>query len=432
MSYRLARGRYEVRWRDGSGRHRSKRFRREEAAKEFDDSIHDHDVVERSKGARRRGQQGGVYPYETASGTKWRYVARRSDGSLTSKRGFSSETAARNARRRIIEKRERGELVHSTETFGSFFPRWLKQRKPYLSAGTWSAYERDGRLRLLPALESTRLSRMQVEHVRAIVDELAEAMEAGEIAAKTINNTLGTLVVALNAAVKDRLMVVNPALQVPRLPPSNIEREYLRLREIPVYLDSCSELYRPVAEVQIGAGLRISETLALRKMDLELSESGGLIVVYATKPRRMRSVEVGRGLALVLKRQLARRAKMDDGDDPEALVFVMPMRTRKKELGRWGGRGNGGPMDRTTISRDWHKAALQDAALRDMPLHALRHTAAAAWLAAGNSLMYVQRQLGHADTRTTERYYGHLERNVLAAGASATEEAIARATAAAA
>ena len=29
--------------------------------------------------------------------------------------------------------------------------------------------------------------------------------------------------------------------------------------------------------------------------------------------------------------------------------------------------------------------------------------------------------------RTTERYYGHLERNVLAAGAKATEEAIARA-----
>jgi integrase len=62
-----------------------------------------------------------------------------------------------------------------------------------------------------------------------------------------------------------------------------------------------------------------------------------------------------------------------------------------------------------------------------MPLHALRHTAAAAWLAAGNSLMYVQRQLGHADISTTERYYGHLERHVLAAGAVATEEAIARA-----
>jgi integrase len=102
-------------------------------------------------------------------------------------------------------------------------------------------------------------------------------------------------------------------------------------------------------------------------------------------------------------------------------------RTTKRGFGRWESAGVSRPVDRTTVSRDWHKDALQDAALRDMPLHALRHTAAAAWLAAGNSLMYVQRQLGHADIGTTERYYGHLERHVLAAGAIATEDAIARA-----
>jgi integrase len=78
------------------------------------------------------------------------------------------------------------------------------------------------------------------------------------------------------------------------------------------------------------------------------------------------------------------------------------------------------------VSRDWHKAALQDADLCDMPLHALRHTAAAAWLAGGNSLKYVQDQLGHGDIRTTERYYGHLERHVKKEGAKATEAAIAR------
>ena len=84
-------------------------------------------------------------------------------------------------------------------------------------------------------------------------------------------------------------------------------------------------------------------------------------------------------------------------------------------------------VDRTTVSREWHKIALEDAALPDMPLHSLRHTAAAAWLAAGNSLMYVQRQLGHAHIATTKHYYGHLERHVLAAGAVATEQAIASA-----
>jgi integrase len=105
----------------------------------------------------------------------------------------------------------------------------------------------------------------------------------------------------------------------------------------------------------------------------------------------------------------------------------MPVRERRFGQGRWEDAGPERPFDRTTVSRDWHKQALQDASLRDMPLHALRHTAAASWLAAGNLLMYVQRQLGLVDIGTTERYYGHLERHVLAAGAVATEEAIARA-----
>jgi hypothetical protein len=84
--------------------------------------------------------------------------------------------------------------------------------------------------------------------------------------------------------------------------------------------------------------------------------------------------------------QNEKRAAMAGGDKLDALLYTMPVRVRKTDQGRWEGDGDGKPFDRTTVSRDWHKAALQDADLRDMPLHALRHTAAAAWLAGGNSL----------------------------------------------
>ena len=59
-----------------------------------------------------------------------------------------------------------------------------------------------------------------------------------------------------------------------------------------------------------------------------------------------------------------------------------------------------------------------------MPLHSLRHTAAAAWLTTGKPLMYVQRQLGHASITTTERCYGHLEATFLKGAAAETEAAI--------
>jgi integrase len=115
----------------------------------------------------------------------------------------------------------------------------------------------------LPAFGARSLGELSVDDIREFVAELAESVEAGELAAKTVNNALGTLVVCLNSAVDDGLLAVNPALRVQRLPPAHIET-YLRLDEIPRYLDASSAVYRPLAEVLIGSGLRISEALALR------------------------------------------------------------------------------------------------------------------------------------------------------------------------
>jgi integrase len=443
VSVRLDRGAWEVRWRDQTGRLRAKRFTTEEAARAFDEALLDTRPSERT-GRNVRGANGSVYSYETAAGTRWRYVLRRSDGKQTSKRGFTSQRAAHEAYRRVVEQIDRGELRHSDETFGSWWETWLRRRKPYLEPNAWRAYDVDGRIRLLPAFRDTRLDKLDIQQVRSWMEQQAEAVEAGEAAPKTVNNALGALVVCLNAAVKDRVIAANPAIGVGRLPRAHIERHYLRLQEIPAYLDACIEEYRPLAEVLVHAGLRISEAIALQIGDLELEDTGGVIVVYrsqkkthrpgaangSTKGDRFRSVEIGPHLSQVLKDQVARREEIGTGDPQDAPVFAMPVRRRKAERGRWAGTGDPAPLDRNTVSREWHKLALQDAGLRDMPLHSLRHTAAAAWLAGGNSLMYVQRQLGHADIATTERHYGHLERHVLAAGAIATEEAITRASAA--
>ena len=438
VSVRNHRGGWEVRWRDAAGRNRAKRFASEEAATAFDTALSEVSPAARRTETARFGRSGGVHPYTTRDGVRWRSVVRPSDGTQTSKRGFPSERAARDARRRLVEQVDRGEVCHTKESFGAYWERWLARRRPYLEPGTWTGYEIHGRKRLVPAFGRRPLGELSIADIRAFVADLAEEVEAGGIAAKTVNNALVTLVACLNDAVEDRLLVVNPALRVQRLPPAHVEREYPRLTEIeiPRYLDACSDVYRPLAELLIGSGLRISEALALRISDLGLDATGGAIIVCrsrnkdgtgSTKSDRFRSVEIGPGLCAALRNQLARRAEMAAGDVNQAVLFVMPTRTIKRDHGRWESAGTGLPFDRTTVSRDWHKQTLQDAALRDRPLHALRHTAAAAWLAAGNSLMYVQRQLGHADVNTTARYYGHLERHVLAAGAVATERAIARA-----
>jgi integrase len=57
-------------------------------------------------------------------------------------------------------------------------------------------------------------------------------------------------------------------------------------------------------------------------------------------------------------------------------------------------------------------------------LHDLRHTYAAATLAAGESLVFVQKQLGHSDIHTTVSRYGYLEHGYLRDAAGRAEAVV--------
>ena len=97
MSASFHRGGWEVRWRDASGRRRARRFDCEVAARAFDAALAEVSPTARRADTARHGRSSGVYAYRTADGVRWRFVYRRSDGTQTTKRGFASEPAAREA-----------------------------------------------------------------------------------------------------------------------------------------------------------------------------------------------------------------------------------------------------------------------------------------------------------------------------------------------
>jgi integrase len=242
------------------------------------------------------------------------------------------------------------------------------------------------------------------------------------IANKTINNSVMVLRLALGHAEEDGLIARNPAASRPgarnriMLPAEHREMDYLRLYEIPPYLDACSPVYYPLAELLIACGLRISEALALTFRDVDF-DAGTLRVLRSGKGRgtgstkgdRFRSVDFGPRIDSILRDLQARRTE-HGSCDPSALVFLDE---------------NSAALERRYVSGVEHKGALGRAELRrSLRLHDLRHTAAASWLACGLPLIYVQRQLGHASVNTTERAYGHLEENYLRGAAERVERAI--------
>jgi integrase len=369
----------------------------------------------------------GVYPYETSAGTRWRFAFRQSDGSLSNRRGFASPRAAATAKRRLEESIRRGEVKVARDTFAMWWATFLSDRRHYVSAGTLEDYETHGRKRLLPFFGELRLDGIDEPLVREWLGGLAARVEAGELSPKTVNNALTVLSVCLGEAQHRGVLVANPCARVRQLPVHDVEKDYLRLAEIGRYLDGCAAYYRPLAEFLIATGARISEALDVRWRDVEYDVRA--VRIYRqrdratsgsarTKGRRFRSVAVGPGLIQTL-RKLRERSPAPLADD---FVFLCPPARR----GRYAGREALAPPHRKTV-HDWHEAALTDAGLRDMPLHALRHTAAAAWLITGRPLVFVQRQLGHRSITTTERHYGHLEQSFLHAATEETEDAIRRA-----
>lgn len=379
------------------------------------------------------------YPgtYQDARGN-WYWKAKRTTGRVDDEgRPFTSTTAAYNARQAFLDgygqpAPEPVTVVApapelSSITFGEWWRQALK-RKVNIEPGSMGCYERDCRLRLEPAFGHMPMNDIDYD---AISDQVVEWAECGDWMPKTINNTLTSLSVVFNEAIKSRKRTgvsFNPAPLVTRLDVDDTERDFLRPHEVPLYLDACHPVYRPVAETLIGTGARVSELIALLlSPDLDELDAGIIRIARTqkgdgksagkTKGKRARDVGIGDGLKAMLQVLRAQRAEFST-DVTTTLLFEQPKRKAKTDKGSWRG---GGPMNRNTISMGWHKDALERAGLRDMELHALRHTAAAAWLSAGAGLEFVQRQLGHADYKTTDRIYGHMVKTVKVEKARAAE-----------
>jgi integrase len=312
------------------------------------------------------------------------------------------------------------------DTLADWWPTWLR-RKRDITQGTRDDYMRHWEQRW----SKTDLAERKLRAItgEAIADIVADWHESGTWAPKTINNALTVLSTCMKAAVGVGKLYRNPCESVDHVTLEHVEPDYLRPHEVSRYLDGCHPIYRPLAELLIGTGLRISEALALRlSPDLDHLAHGAILVQRtgkqegegATKGKRFRRVNIGPELTRKLKERHAWLTQQAPGRH-SGYLFPMPVRDGRHGRGRWSVEP-GRTIDRTTASRAWHKEALRDAGLRDMRLHCLRHTAAALWLTApGGSLVFVQRQLGRSSVTTTEKWYGHLEEGFVKSSASAAE-----------
>lgn len=344
--------------------------------------------------------RGSILKRKNKNGTVTYSIKYRAQDGTQVKRAVGPVRAeAEKALTTALAEVDRGQLRSaSKETSAAAAARWLDRKKSRLEASTLQDYERHLRLRLLPAFGPMPLRRISRRHVEDYIHSLDVG---GALSRKTINDSLIPLRQVLGMALREGTISTNPAVSADRDAPIELPYErptmaFLRREEAIRYLEAAQADYRLLAEVLLGAGLRIGEALALQWGDVR-REAGVLSVSRTFKVGGIGTPKGDRVRAVVIADYLFEMLEDSRPSDADGLDLIF---TRQ-----------GDPIRRQWVHRFWHRTTLAEAGLPlEVRLHDLRHTAATLWLASGQSIYFVQQQLGHKDIQTTIDLYGHPDR----------------------
>lgn len=331
-------------------------------------------------------------------------IAKRPDGSWRARyRGPDRRERSRHFTRKLDAERwlagvevakSRGEWVDpllTRVTVGVWCRTWL-DAQGQLKPTTRVRYEGIVEKHIVPTWGRVPLAEVAPADVAAWVGRLT----ASGLAAATVRYVHRVLSLALAYAVLDGRLARNPAEGIPLPRVKSRPKRYLSHVEVARLAGECGQ-YSVLVNVLAYTGLRWGEAVALRVEDLDLmrrriavhramAEVRGRAVLGTPKDHERRDVPVPMFLVDELTAWVA-------GREPSTLLFPAP-------AGGWLRNGN--------FRRNVFDAAAERAGLAGVTPHGLRHTAASLAIAAGATVVVVQRMLGHSSPAVTLTVYAHL------------------------
>lgn len=285
-------------------------------------------------------------------------------------------------------------------TFKEYGQLWFKRRGD-LKPSTRSSYRSILDQRLIPFFGDMNLYAITRETIQDFVTEMVDE----GLAAFTIRHILAELHQILDDAVWNKYIQENPYKKIRRPPCDKVERDYLRLYEIQLFLKNTEPKTHALFCTGIFTGMRRGELGGLQWSCVDWVNSQVYVKrsLYQRKlqtpktKNSVRVIDIGPDLTQVLRehRAIHNEKKLKAGGEWNKLDLVFC-------------QDNGRPLDMDRIyHRDFHRV-LKRAELRGMPMHGLRHTYAALLIAAGHNPKYLQHQMGHGSVQITLDLYGHL------------------------
>ncbi len=245
-----------------------------------------------------------------------------------------------------------------------------------------------------PLIGAERLSRLTMPGVRAFADRLLEGRSRAT-AARALHHLRMILKEAQGRGLVGQNVAVGVRLS--KAPREKSKVEILTKAELKEMLASSGEDLKPFVMTAIFTGLRSSELRGLTWRNLDLKK--GTVTVTQ---RADRFDQIG-----LPKSEAAHRTI----PLPPALVAefkAWKLRCPISKLDLVFPAAGGGVMNYKNFMTRQFLPMHEKAKLRRIGLHALRHTAASAWIRQGIDLKRLQTWIGHGSIQLTIDRYGHL------------------------
>jgi integrase len=352
--------------------------------------------------ARKRYQKGSVY----LDGDKWK--GRYREDEITNE-------GTKRVRREVIPGRKREMTKHLAErqmemvlsringfdyrpgrvaTFGEFIERWKTEVLTKQQPSSARAVQSHLKCYIVPHLSKLRLEQFGVENQQTFLTRVSQK----GVSRKTVLNVLGTLSSILSTARDWGYTCEQIDASKLRLPAreSRFEAPYFTIDQVNKILALAEEPWHTLFSVLALEGLRAGEALGLQWADIDLDRqlmhvrrSDWYGKVETTKSQSSETVLPIPNVLAVILREYQENWK----PNPEGFLFV----TR-----------NGRPPSSNNVVEHHLWVILDALGFPRCGLHAFRHSHTALLLDSGATPKVVQRQLRHADARTTLEIYGHV------------------------
>jgi integrase len=315
------------------------------------------------------------------------------------------------------------ELLHSLEkgayakpqrlSLNAYLYQWLEGYvKTNCSPRTYDGYKSIVECHITPKLGQILLNQLQPHHIQQLYTHLlseGRANRKGTLSARTVLHIHRVLFQALNYAVRQTLLIRNPAEFVDPPKARKPKMRTLTPNEVSKLLGTITGTrYYPIIYTAISTGLRQAELLGLRwrDSDLDLATLSVSQVLYKRRgvcqfkepksAHSRRRLDLSPSLSLFLRKhkinQQAERLLLGKTLDEDDLVFS---------------NLNGTPIDPGTLTHNFAKIA-KKAGLEHLRFHDLRHTFASLMLITGVHPKIVSEMLGHSSVAFTLDVYSHV------------------------